>query len=192
VLWVDDDNIVTSRDVEKLLLDLDTFPELSAVFAWCWIQVDGYSAPPLVSCGKVSAETGIGTSFSPQEMWDQAKLGNILTVGYSGFPAVLMRFGMLNSLEPYPFAPIPGLEHRNGRTGEDFAFCRRAIAQGFTLAVDPQVKIPHLKLGAYEPDLSQFLVKNPDDKQPNHMPDCCCPGCQEQRKQRQGELMPAG
>jgi hypothetical protein len=95
---------------------------------------------------------------------------------------------MLNDLAPYPFAPIVGAEHKNGRTGEDFAFCRRAIEQGFTLAVDPQVKLPHLKLGAYEPDLSSLIVRKEEPTKMDHVPDCCCLVCQEQRK---GVLMPA-
>lgn len=163
VLWMDDDNLLDSHNFAKLMLDLESFPELSAVFAWCWIQADGYGAdaPPRTSCGRVSAATGIGEPFSLHEMWDQAKAGNLMSVGYSGFPAVLMRFVLLERLERFPFCPIPGPEHRHGRTGEDFAFCRRAIAQGFTLAVDPQVKIPHLKLGAHEPDLSKFVVMTP-------------------------------
>jgi hypothetical protein len=163
VLWIDDDNILTSSDFAKLMLDLETFPELSAVFAWCWIQTDGYLMPPMVSCGRVPQD--VGAAFTPQEMYDQAKAGNLMTIGYSGFPAVLMRFELLEKIGAFPFAPILGQEHRNGRTGEDFAFCRRAIAAGFKLAVDPQVKIPHLKLGAYEPDLSKFIeMKKPPEE----------------------------
>jgi GT2 family glycosyltransferase len=162
VLWCDDDNVINSRDVGKLMLDLDTMPDVAAVFAWCWIQPDGYEgAPPRVSCGRVDRETGLGIPFTPQEMYDQAKAGNLMTVGHSGFPAVLMRWKLLKEIGDNPFCPLTGPQYHCGRSGEDFAFCQRAIEKGFTLAVDPQVKIPHLKVGSHEPDLSKFIQLDP-------------------------------
>lgn len=156
VLWIDDDNVLSTTEFQKLMLDLNTFPELDAVFAWCWLQADGYLLQPMVSCGRLQP-SGSVVPFTPQEMWDNAQAGNLMALGASGFPAVLMHFRLLEKAGSFPFAPIVGEQHPHGKIGEDYSFCIHSLERGAKLAVDPQVKIPHLKLGEYEPDLRQVI-----------------------------------
>lgn len=160
VLWLDDDNLINAVEVAQLALDLETFPELDAVFAWCWIGVDDYSLPAIPSCGRLKTSRK-GEAFTPREMWDWAKAGNLKALGYSGFPAVLMKLDLLTKIGEFPFAPFVGPDLDHGKSGEDFAFCSRAVAAGCKLVVDPRVKIPHIKRGAYEPDLSKVLEIQP-------------------------------
>lgn len=161
VLWMDHDNILGYGEFAKLVLDLESFPDLGAIFAWCWLSVDSWELPPMVSCGRVDAK-GLGVPFSVQEMYDAAKASQLIQVGYSGFPAVLMRYSVLESAGANPFVPLIGPQYDMGKSGEDFAFCRRAIEAGIKMAVDPQVKIPHLKLGDRDPDLSKVLQMAPN------------------------------
>jgi hypothetical protein len=47
----------------------------------------------------------------------------------------------------------------NAYIGEDIMFCQRAIAEGFTVYIDPEISLPHIGSHAFERDFSKELLQ---------------------------------
>jgi hypothetical protein len=145
ILWMDDDNTITRAQFDTLAMDLDSYPQLDAVFGWCGVEQDQYTTPEdrrKPSCGLLN-EDGDCCPFTWETMHNTKGL---VKLGWSGFPAVLMRRRAIELAGPRPFNFIPDDKSRWGFRGEDVSFCQRAIAAGCTFVVDPRIKVPHLKL----------------------------------------------
>lgn len=157
VLWIDDDNIVLPEHFARLKKDLDGFPNADMVAGWCWTDPNlRQGVPPIVSCGRLRPDYTV-LPFDASEMKKAAGENRLLEVGYTGFPVVLMRYGILAKAGANPFVPLCGESLRWGMTGEDIAFCIHARERGGALIlVDPQVKVPHLKTAPIVDPVDQF------------------------------------
>jgi hypothetical protein len=137
VLWVDDDNVVCSDALKLLVEDLEAYPQLDIVAGWC-----------ICSTGSTSVgmfdELGYMTPLTEEEITSSSELRSI---GWTGCPCVLMRGQLLSNLGASAWVRMPDKHGKLpwGYFGEDASFCKRAITAGAKLAVDPRVKVPHLK-----------------------------------------------
>jgi hypothetical protein len=157
VLWIDDDNIVNYEHVSRLIQDLEIESDAAAVAGWCWI-VSEMGNEVRVSCGNFSPDGAHLTHFDGLTF---SRSRELRPVEWTGFPCLLMRYSLLESLGPRSFLPIldPGLQY--GMSGEDAAFCKRAIDAGNKLLVDPRVKVQHVKPRAIEPIFPDASVPKP-------------------------------
>jgi hypothetical protein len=162
VLWIDDDNTLAPEQFEMLLADLREHPEYDAVAGWTWCGSDDNLeiGKATVSCGQLKdlEKTADGQDvkftkikqLTPKEMQESAT--DLIEIGYSGFPAILMRFDLLKKAGKELFNPYVDERCEYGISGEDVAFFARAtIRSGARYAVDRRVKVPHLKLRPIEP-----------------------------------------
>lgn len=170
LLWIDDDNAVTPEQFEMLLADLRAHPEYDAVCGWTWCGNDDSLdvGRATISCGHLKdlEKTADGQDvkftkilqLSPKDMYESKS--DLIEIGYSGMPVVLMRFGLLAKAGEKLFAPYvdPRCEFLTG--GEDVAFfARAAIRSGARYAVDRRVKVPHFKLRPIEPVLTKEQIE---------------------------------
>lgn len=147
ILWLDDDNLITWEQLCRLILGLDS--GLADVIAgWCWRKSPDPRMPvaPYVSCGSLGGEGG-ATPWHFREL--AAGSLDVKRVGWTGFPAVLMRSETLARI-PVPFRPVLA-EGPRGFLSEDISFCVTAGLKDVRIAVDRRVKVPHLKLSAGDP-----------------------------------------
>lgn len=152
VLWVDDDNVVSAEQVVMLIADLEAHPELSGVTGWCWTQFDGLRAGHRVSCGQLVGAVDQDPKCQPFTERQLKDATGLLGIDYAGFPCFLMRAGILKTLGPGAFAPLLAKSIDYGFYGEDVGFCIRAQQAGLKFAVDPRVKVIHLKMSDASPD----------------------------------------
>lgn len=162
VMWIDDDNTITPEQFEMLMQDLREHPEYDAVAGWTWCAKDddaevGYAT---ISCGALvdleKTADGQDVRFTkirqltPKEVHDSPT--DLIEIGYSGFPAVLMRFDLLKKAGKGMFNPYVDERCEYGFSGEDVAFfARAAVRSGARYAMDRRVKVPHYKRRAVEP-----------------------------------------
>jgi hypothetical protein len=150
VLWIDSDNLPDFTDVMTCLKTLSERADIDAVAAWCWLLSPGGA----ISCGKLRPVCACDPPCLTTEPLDyvdmMAGADDLIEVDYSGFPTIVMRFGMLKQAGPFPFQPLVGAHYMNGKVGEDISFSIRARAAGARLVVDRRLKVPHLKLGALD------------------------------------------
>jgi hypothetical protein len=135
VLWMDDDNVLTAQQFFELYRVLYEQPDMQMVAAWAWCRLRGGGY--MLSFGNWQDN---GQTISAEE---DALTGNPETVGYTGFPAVLMRSGLLQRLSPAPFSKDIFL---HPGAGEDAAFCRRAYLAGYPPVVHTGIRSEHLKV----------------------------------------------
>jgi hypothetical protein len=148
VLWIDDDNSVAPEQFEALMQDLREHPELDGVVGWCWCDHDGDPQRPfMMSCGRQS-EDMVLMPFHPDDIASGAP---VVPIDWSGFPVVLMRTGVLETLGARSFVPIVRDDVKFGFVSEDASFFWRARQAGLKFAVDLRCKVPHMKTRAIEP-----------------------------------------
>lgn len=141
VLWIDDDNLIDIAHVAQLIEDLDKIPELDVVAGWCYCQSDSIELP----VAKTSVgffEGGESVSLRGAQLTGATVL---IKIDWTGFPIVLMRQSALRKLDK-PFVPLLNPDNFYGFDSEDISFSRRLKEAGLNMAVDPRVKVPHLKL----------------------------------------------
>jgi hypothetical protein len=175
-LWMDDDNVCSYAHVERLIRDLEERPDIDGIVGWCWCDNRKHAATKaeewVMSVGKLSVvdefgghnglrfnaeDFGGGPIISARDI--QARYGEGFGF-WTGFPCVLLRYATMVKMGRDCFAPILHPKANRGFTGEDAAFCWHARRLGVNLAVDLRVKVPHLKLGAFEPDFD-FAASTP-------------------------------
>lgn len=162
VMWLDDDNTITPEQFEMLVQDLREHPEYDMVCGWTWCAKDDDPevGRATISCGWLkdleTTPDGQDVKFtkikqiSPKEMYESQT--DLIEIGYSGFPAVLMRAELLKKAGRELFNPYVDPRCEYGFSGEDVAFFARAtIKSGARYAVDRRVKVPHYKRRAVEP-----------------------------------------
>lgn len=148
LLWIDDDNLCSPEDFDRLLSDLDGRPDLDGVTAWCWIHDEDGRQLYSPSCGSFEPT---GVHWRPFAS-DFAKHRVLCPVEATGFPCFLMRLSAIEKAGDNPF--IRGILDERlpfGIMGEDLAFCKAAMEGGAKFAVDPLVRVPHLKSVQMEP-----------------------------------------
>jgi len=151
-LWLDDDNIVTPQQFERLMLHLDQHPELDGVMGWAWCASDHYETDPTVSCGYITDE-GKLAPMSYEKM--MAAPSDLINIQYSGFPVALIRMGSYEKLDTFPFRAVLDDRYTFGMAGEDLSFFIRAKQAGLNFAVDRTVRVPHYKLRDATPLVGQ-------------------------------------
>jgi len=170
VMWIDDDNTITPDQFEMLMQDLRDHPEYDAVAGWTWCAKDDDPevGRATVSCGwlKDLEKTADGQDvkftkikqISPKELFESPT--DLIEIGYSGFPAVLMRVDLLRKAGKELFNPYVDPRCEYGFSGEDVAFFARAtVKSGARYAVDRRVKVPHYKRRAVEPVPTQEQIE---------------------------------
>ena len=150
ILWIDDDQILTVAGLRMLMQDLEDNPNLAAVAGWAWCEQNIYGAAPMLSFGIFDRD---GKPKRMEYELMQSLDRDLIPISYSGFPAVLMRGSILDTMTGSDFLPIVDAElfPPFGMSGEDTAFFVRGNDRGLEFAVDRRVKVPHLKLRCAEP-----------------------------------------
>jgi hypothetical protein len=163
ILWIDDDQILTVDALRLLMRDLEDNPELAAVVGWAWCESNIYSSAPMLSCGGLDT-AGKVKRFEYAQF--EASETDLIPITYSGFPAVLMRGSILDTMTGDDFLPILDAQEfpPYGMSGEDVAFFYRGREKGLKFAVDRRVKVPHLKLRCAEPVMATSLEGAPVSK----------------------------
>lgn len=151
LLWIDDDNILTPEHFDKLLTGLEGRPDLDVLAAWSWVH-DSLQLRFQVSAGNWAPDGAHWNPFDAETFPDSVGLR---PAEVTGFPSVLMRGSIIDKVGKRPF--LRGiLDDRlpHGIGGEDLAFCR--ACQGVaSIAVDPEVRVPHLKWMQVVPEFSR-------------------------------------
>ena len=159
VLWIDDDNIATREQFETLWDSIESKPDADVMAGWCWIHNEQNNT--------FYPSAGV---FSPESKSGWIPFGRDFVDGYqvtgaeaTGFPFVLMkREALVKAGGPNAFLPIL-VDSEIGVMGEDMAWCKRALAAGVNLYVDPPASgCSHMKVRSPEP----FLVPPPQVSAP--------------------------
>lgn len=161
VLWIDDDNTLRPDQFDMLLADLEAHPELDGIVAWCWCDNHQHEAHDIEKW-----TMSVGKQGPNMECWrftqeDVQQFGGPMISSreleatgfgfWSGFPVVLMRRSVLETLTEGAFAPVIRDDINYKFSGEDTAFFWRARQAGMNFAVDLRVQVPHVKWRAIEP-----------------------------------------
>ena len=151
VLMMDDDNILTIQDFDKLLEDLELNPTLTGILAWYWIQAQVNQNEPRASVGSINDDNI--TVIPAREMFDLDT--PIIPCEYGGLGGFLCKWSEVKKLGKTPFDPV---QLPNGSidkfAGDDVSFFFRAKEMGMRIAVDKRVKLPHFKIRDAEFDSS--------------------------------------
>jgi GT2 family glycosyltransferase len=147
VLWIDDDNVATREQFEALLDSLESKPDADVMAGWCWIHNEQTNVF-YPSAGVFSPD---GANWQPFQS-DFVQGTSITGAECTGFPFLLMkREALVKAGGPDAFLPILTSKTATGVMGEDMAWCKRALAAGVNLYVDPKVKVMHMKERSPEP-----------------------------------------
>jgi hypothetical protein len=145
VVWLDDDNLVTPEQVDRLLTHLDTDEGLAMAAGWCWIHPEGYVADYWPSFGMFEGPARFCRPI-PIKAMESLDPGVGIIADYTGFPLVVHRGDLLGIMEDNPFRAIVDSRLPGGQCGEDIAFCRRLQeSTGKKILVDRSVQVVHLK-----------------------------------------------
>ena len=141
ILWLDDDNVLSPENFDRLLRALDEHPDADGVTGWCWIyRPEGQDFK--VSCGSWSHDHRHWIPYDPVTFPQETEPREVEA---TGFPCFLMRRSALEKAGPNAFLPFLDELMEHGLTGEDHAFMRRAQDNGAKFLVDPRVRVPHLR-----------------------------------------------
>lgn len=146
ILMIDDDNVVNYPDVERLLQILEDDPSIDAASGWCYI-VDPEHDRVVPSCGVFSPDGCHLTHFDAIALLQSQEVREI---EWTGFPCFLIRRDAFDKLPSHPFLPILDERLTFKMSGEDAAFCKRAMDAGLKFVVDPRIKLQHIKPRAIE------------------------------------------
>lgn len=166
VFWLDDDNLIKPEDFMRLVAFLDQQPEADAISGWCWIRQKTRWG---ISCGMFSEDTQVHMKlFELPELFAEGGKPRRMEVG--GFPAILMKYEVLEKLGAGAFQPVtkadlpellgdlPRISEPTDEwfSGEDISFFLHARKAGLKIWVDPACKVAHLKFISQEPDIQLF------------------------------------
>lgn len=157
VFWLDDDNVVLPQQLFQLIRWLDQHPEADGIAGWCWIR-KGHEW--MVSAGNFTSDGVTWKPLSLNELYageTSEERSEPKPITMTGFPCFLMRYSALKLLGPEAFRPILSDACDEGFTGEDGAFCNRALRR-LNLFVHPMVHVQHLKLQGLEPDFKDEKI----------------------------------
>ena len=138
VLWLDDDQLASIEDVNRLITDLEEHPEIDMVAGWTVCGVDSYQTAPQLSFGLEEGKIATAADLAP---------GALQEVLYTGFALVLMRYELLKDLGSDAFWPYDRDAKPKLPPGEDVSFCLNARYFGRKVYIDRRVgPLPHMKL----------------------------------------------
>lgn len=160
VLFIDSDNLLTPEQFDKLHSALETHADIAdAVGGWYYIDIQ----PPVVCAASATSDplttphwiqqggARVITLEEIQEAYDSHTLLEV--TAHMGFGSLLMKWEVLAETGDYAFSPVlktvPGSVYAGEEAeylGDDVSFCRRAIARGRRFFIQPDVKLPHLKI----------------------------------------------
>lgn len=143
ILMLDDDNILEPEQLNLLMQDLRANPDLDGVVGWCLVQSDFYAMENSPSVGSLIGP-GISKPYTLKKMRDPSQ-PDLIPIGYSGFPAVLLRGSLLQKVPGNPFRPILSDNISFGMSSEDVSFFQRMQDAGCKFSVDRRVEVPHFK-----------------------------------------------
>lgn len=146
VLWLDDDNILSPEQFDRLLGDVDAHPEVDGVAGWCWIH-DDKKRSFMPSCGNWAPDHAHWSPFQPSFMHET----ELRSFEAGGLPVMLMRRSALEKAGEQCFLPVIDDRLDTGMMGEDTGFFLNAGQGGAKFLVDPRVRVPHLKWVEVEP-----------------------------------------
>ena len=145
-LWIDDDNLLSPDQFDRLLAGLDRRPDVDGVAGWCWIHNESKSSF-IPSCGLWAPDHLHWQPF-PRSFANEGQLREFET---GGLPCFLLRRSALEKAGEGAFMPILDSALEHGMTGEDIAFFLAAEKGGCKFVVDPTVRVPHLKYVSVDP-----------------------------------------
>lgn len=165
VLWMDDDNLLSSVQFDELNRQLEANPQLDGILSWYWLQPHGYQIGPTTSCGTIDFDSQQVESFRPTRMYQEPFLE---AVDYGGMGGWLVKWESLKAVGEDSFSPIVLSKAKWGCAGDDVSFFWRTEGLGQKYAVCKNVKLPHLKLRDADFDSSSFI----------ELPECVKPALQ--------------
>ncbi len=154
VFWIDDDQLVSVEDFNRLMAVLVHRPDVDVICGATWIQADA-GGPTSLSCGRLDESKSHVLPFSWREFRTAAQAKELLECEYSGFPVVLMRASAFEKAGNKAFSPLMTPGNHWGFSGEDVAWCIRAREAGVRIFCEPRVIVPHLKLRAIQRVVSE-------------------------------------
>lgn len=149
VLWLDDDNVLRMDQLEMLIADMEAFPNAAGIAGWTLVQPKGVKELAKATLSAGMFDTGPVCYPVTLEALDGAReAGQLIEVGYFGFPAVIMRYDHMLKAGANPFSPLDAPGYGYGFMGEDAAFCYRLQknAPELKFYVEPRIQLPHYKL----------------------------------------------
>jgi hypothetical protein len=161
VLWIDDDNIATPQDFDRLYQGLQRFPDVDVMAGWCWIHWTQTNMM-IPSCGPMHGEQQMAMNGA-----EWVKVEDVTFIDWTGFPFVLMRYAALEKAGGKK-AWLPIIDERYqvmGMTGEDISWSIHAKENGVKMAADPRVRVEHIKPMAIAPFIpeSSPVAEEKDD-----------------------------
>jgi len=146
-LWIDDDQVFTPYDLEKLLANFED--------------------PTVNVCGaaiRVGGSDQFAFGWFDEELLREKNELKRMTVGeiegrkaliecdYLGLAFTVVRRGVFEDpklqfpwFEALPYSVEPAAKDKIGMMGEDLSWCHRVRKAGFKLHIDPTVRVGHLK-----------------------------------------------
>jgi GT2 family glycosyltransferase len=138
MLWIDSDQGFSFDDFAALM------ERKRDICAGWYETVSGNSSVGLHFDESKFKETGEIPLMSPKDI---KKRGVPFKVDFVGFGFVLIARGVFEQIA-YPWFSHDEITMNNGvvrQLGEDFTFCRKAREAGFSIWVDPTVRVSHTK-----------------------------------------------
>ena len=138
MMWIDSDIVFTSKDFFKLV---DTRKDIASG----WYTQPGGSTPVVEKMEEDYFQTKGYFEFIHKDA--MAQRTKIFEADYIGFGWVLVKKGVFETL-PYPwFAPrCMSIGPFEEMCSEDVAFCTDARKLGYSIWVDPKIKVGHEKI----------------------------------------------
>jgi GT2 family glycosyltransferase len=139
MLWIDSDQGFAFDDLAKLM------ERKRDICAGWYKTVSGNSSVGLTFDIDKFRKTGAIPLMAPEAVKKQK---TPFKVDFVGFGFVLIAQGVFEKI-PYPWFSHDEITMENGvvrQLGEDFTFCRKARDAGFSIWVDPDVRVSHSKL----------------------------------------------
>lgn len=147
ILWLDDDNGLTSAQLETMMATLDADQSIGMVAAWTHIYRG--DEPGVVSCGMLD-ENQLVVPLTEDLM--AGAPSDLIEIDWSGFPAVLLRAECLEAAGDDAFIPYRNDKAKFRYSGEDVAFCMNLRSRSpYRIVVDRRLYVPHFKLRADKP-----------------------------------------
>jgi len=149
LMWIDSDMVFTYQQVERLIAILEGYKEVN-IISGIYPMENKIDFATVVNWDLDFFRKYGRFQFLTKHDLDFYK-DQIIEVAYTGFGFILIKKGVVESME-YPwFRPIweefdlPDGTHIKDYTSEDVGFCRTAISLGHKIFVDPSLIIGHEK-----------------------------------------------
>jgi GT2 family glycosyltransferase len=143
IMWIDSDSVFRPPDFKALLDRMEKDKNLHILSA-LYLGVNGkYTAGQVI---KNKEKDILESKFLTSQ--DLTGKSELIKVDFVGMGFMMVRYGVFEALEyPWFYPLVVGANGQvTGFTTEDVSFCIRAQAKGYSVYIDPKVKIRHEKL----------------------------------------------